>query len=172
MTTTTDTTPAATETPATETPATETPKTPRKGKGNTKAKGKGKARKAKASKDESHPDKRASVVPNKYKARYAKTHDSNGDDLAEAMRAATTDEHGDTDIDAILRIGKQNGIDAAKRWGHLRNRDGSVNVGMIRMNLGNCLRGLHRQGQDIKIGSKTIKGVKQPQAESKAKKAA
>lgn len=164
----------ATDTTTSATPATTEAKHARKPRAQRKAaKGKAKGKrgkKARKTDDEDSDDKRASVVPSKYKARYAKTHDSNGDGIAEAMRAATTDESGDTNIDDILRIGKQNGIDAAKRWGHLRNRDGSVNVGMIRMNLGNCLRGLHRQGTDIKIGTKVVKGMKQ--AEAKAKKAA
>lgn len=156
MTTATDTT-----SPAPATTEAKKARKPRAQKKAAKAKGRKSKQARKASGDEESDDKRASVVPRKYKARYAKTHDSNGDGIAEAMREHTTDEHGDTDVEAILKVGKQNGIDAAKRWGHLRNRDGSVNVGMIRMNLGNCLRGLHRQGIDIKIGTKAIKGQKQ-----------
>lgn len=107
----------------------------------------------------------SSIVPPKYKAKYAKHHDSCGDELAEYLRGyLTSTDHVAVDtpkgpktktvhslnIAAWHSVAVTNNVDSAK-WTHLNN-------GQKRMNLGNCLRCKIRHGVDVIVGSKTFKG--------------
>lgn len=103
------------------------------------------------------------VVKPEYRERYGKDKHC-GDDIAAALKAATTDDKGKTIDGACAKIAKANKIDFGK-WSHL-------NAGLQRMNLGNALRGLHRNGHDVVIGDKTIKGAKVEKKETKKKEAA
>ena len=74
---------------------------------------------------------RKSVVPDSYKTRYGRDQNC-GDEIAELMKEA--------DIQAVAN---ENGIDLS-RWA-------GRNPGMIRMNLGNVLRGRVRRGEYVSV---------------------
>jgi hypothetical protein len=84
-----------------------------------------------------------SVVPSKYKARYAQAGHAGtcGDELASWLTSATMTPTG-VDLVALRSIASLNGIDAEARWGHL-------NPGMQRMNLGNVLRQMVKTGRKV-----------------------
>ena len=94
------------------------------------------------------------VVPLKYRLAYGK--DANcGDTIAGAFEKL-----GDYNIADLVAVMTKNGID--------ENRWAEKNIGMLRMNLGNVLRGLQTK-QDVFIGSVTLKKLP---AKPKAEKAA
>ena len=101
---------------------------------------------------------KGSVVKAKYKKKYQPTHDTNGDEFTEAFRAATVNEDEAVDVNKLNHVARDNGLKITQ-WMHLKNKDGGVNVGMIRMNLGNVIRGMYRNGQDIVIGGVKFKGL-------------
>ena len=115
---------------------------------------------------------KGSVVKAKYKKKYQPTHDTNGDEFTEAFRAATVNDDEMVDVNKLNHVARDNGL-KIMQWMHLKNRDGGINVGMIRMNLGTVLRGRYRTGIDIKIGDKTFKGLppKEKVKKPRAKKA-
>lgn len=88
----------------------------------------------------------SSKVKPQYKAAYGKEENC-GDAMAKAFKAVC-DEYEDK-ADGVVVIAKANGIDLS-RW------EGK-NPGMVRMNLGNVLRGMVKRGEKVKIGSKTYK---------------
>lgn len=98
---------------------------------------------AKAAEAEAIAKARKSVVPGKYKARYAAAGHAGtcGDELASWLTSATMTPTG-VNLGALRFIGSLNGIDVEKRWGHL-------NPGMQRMNLGNVLRNKAKLGGTI-----------------------
>lgn len=148
---------------------------PKKEKAPPKAKKKAKKRQSDEGDDEDGEDEEAegkgSVVKAAYKKKYRPTNDTNGDEFTEAFRAATVNEDEAVDINKLGIVARDNGLKILQ-WMHLKNRDGGINVGMIRMNLGNVLRGMVRRGTTIKIGDKTFKGLPpKEKADKKAKKA-
>ena len=84
---------------------------------------------------------KASVVPDSYKARYGADQNC-GDDVAERLKGN----------DPFL-VATDNGIDANAKWGVGRLSLGKkpLNNGMIRMNLGNVLRGRIKRGEYVII---------------------
>lgn len=95
---------------------------------------------------EDNPQK--SIVPVRFKAKYAEHNDSNGDRVALALKAATTTKNKDgrdaVDLDALAKIAADNGIDMAAY--------SKLNVGMKRMNVGNRLRGMLKNEKPVTIG--------------------
>ena len=87
---------------------------------------------------------KASVVPDSYKARYGADQNC-GDDVAERLKGYDPHE-----------ISADNNIDADAKWGTGRLLEGKkpLNNGMIRMNLGNVLRGRIKRGEYVIIGTK------------------
>lgn len=118
---------------------------------------------------------KGSVVKAKYKKKYHPTHDTNGDEFTEAFRTATLEDPDDAkssiDVNKLAHVARENGL-SIKQWLHLKRKDGGLNVGMIRMNLGNVLRGRYRNGTDVVIGEQTLKGLPQKEKPAKVKKAA
>ena len=94
-------------------------------------------------KKETPKKENGSIVKDYYRKLYGKGN-SCGDELAAALKAATTGEDGKTDANKLVKVGNRNGIDVPTRWGHL-------NVGQIRMNLGNVLRAMANRGESIEI---------------------
>lgn len=99
-----------------------------------------------------------SVVKAKYKKLYKPTKDRNGQKFADELHDFLFPEDGDEEFSVknFHAVCRDNNIDP-KRWTHLKNKDGSPNYGMWRMNAGNVLRGLIRKGTDVKVGTKTYK---------------
>jgi hypothetical protein len=93
--------------------------------------------------------KRGSVVPEDYRVRYGADQNC-GDDLAKALSDATTIVEGKTsrvDLEAAERIAGANGIgDRFDGW-----MAKGLNPGMVRMNLGNVLRGMQRRGEEVTL---------------------
>lgn len=89
------------------------------------------------------------VVPAHHKARYGASQSCN-DDIAEALAAFVRVPHptkpGKTVIDEALmrQVAEANEVDL-DRWAHL-------NIGMVRMNLGNVLRGKVKRGENAIVG--------------------
>lgn len=108
---------------------------------------------------EEAPRKRVTVVPPKYKARYANPEvnkglpGTNGSKLAFLLNKLLVKDlgFGQTRVDVAMlnAIGAENGIDVQARWG-MRN------VGQQRMNLGNVLRGMLQRGEKVVIAGVEI----------------
>lgn len=137
-------TPAKTETKPVETKDEAKPikaKTPKPGKVV-----KAKHRPADVVATEDNPQK--SIVPVRFKAKYAEHNDSNGDRVALALKTATTTKNADgrtaVDLEALAKIAADNGIDMAAY--------AKLNVGMKRMNVGNRLRGMLKNEKPVVIG--------------------
>jgi ribosomal protein L12E/L44/L45/RPP1/RPP2 len=92
------------------------------------------------------------VVRRKYRMKYAETDNHCNDALAVAFHDATQVSTGVLPIVAIKQIAAANGVDL-KRWE-------KHNPGMIRMNLGNVLRGKLRRGETVHVGKQTFKPEK------------
>ncbi len=119
-----------------------------------------------AEEDGDEVEGKGSVVKAAYKKKYQPHHATCGDAFVAALRAATVNEDEAVDVQKLGVVARANGL-SLKPWLHLKNKDGGINVGMIRMNLGNRLRGMVRQGKDVDIGGAVFKGQK---AEPKAKR--
>ena len=91
----------------------------------------------------------STIVKNKYKKRYQQNKNRCGDELSEVLSGATIGENKKIDLDKLIEIGKDNGVDVNERWGHLNN-------GMIRMNLGNFLRNCIKKGVSIHIAGMVL----------------
>lgn len=92
-----------------------------------------------------------SIVPRAYQRKYAKHGGTCGDHLSSVLTEATrTVKDGlvVTDLAAVHRICRENGIDPA-RWA-IRN------AGQQRMNLGNVLRGMVNRGERVVIAGTVI----------------
>lgn len=126
---------------------------------------------------EQNPQK--SLVPVRFKAKYAATGDSCGDRVAAALKKATTTKNADgrdaCDVAALKAIAEQNGIDFSAY--------AKLNVGQQRMNVGNRLRGMLKNEQAVTIGSQRFadwekaklvdaKAWEKPEPKAKAEKAA
>lgn len=94
-----------------------------------------------------------SVIKAKYKEKYKPHQMTCGDDLAAKLtKYATVEVKGKpphVSVDLLEKLGRANDVWSPK-WRSLRDRSGNVAVGMIRMNLGNRLRGLARNDKTIK----------------------
>jgi len=99
--------------------------------------------------EEETPKVSSSAVPEKYKKQYGKGQNC-GDEMA-AVFASTVKTEGKVDKKALYKVGDQNGIDVADRWGAGR-KEGPLNLGMQRMNLGNVLRSRVKNGGFVTIG--------------------
>lgn len=90
--------------------------------------------------------RRGSVIPDHYRYQYG-ADQTCGDDIATKLTAAVTSENG-VDLDKCREIAAANGVeDRLDRW---IAKD--LNPGMVRMNLGNVLRGIARKGeQEVRI---------------------
>jgi len=99
------------------------------------------------------PKVRRSIVPMKFKARYASHAGTCGDDMALELKAATTklneDKRETLDVEALFRIAAANGIDTAKYL--------NLNNGQKRMNVGNKLRGMLNAGRDVVVDRRTFR---------------
>ncbi len=90
------------------------------------------------------------IIEKKFFDRYGRS-GSCGDQISEALSAFLPNETtGKTDMDKLRLVAKQNNVDL-KRWSHL-------NMGHLRMNLGNVLRGRVRSGATVEIGPIVIEG--------------
>lgn len=105
-----------------------------------------------------------SIVPVRFKQAYAAHNDTNGSPLSLALKEATTTTNKDgrevLDTKALAAIAKAHGIDFSA-YAHLNN-------GQQRMNVGNKLRGLVKQGKAVKIGGKEFKTPKAVEAKAAA----
>lgn len=87
-----------------------------------------------------------SVVPDEYRYRYGADQNC-GDKMAKDLTAAVTDPETGVDVDKCAAIAAKN--DVADRFdGWLAK---GLNPGMLRMNLGNVLRGKLRRGDEVTI---------------------
>jgi hypothetical protein len=86
----------------------------------------------------------ASVVPADFRASYAEHGGSCGDDLAQRLKKHLTATDGTTDLDKLRALAELNGL-----W---RSDYGRLNPGLQRLNVGNRLRALVRQGTKVKWG--------------------
>lgn len=95
---------------------------------------------------EQNPQK--SIVPVRFKERYADTGDSCGDRVALALKHYTTGKNADgrpcCDVAKLQEVAKANGLDWAAY--------AKMNVGQQRMNIGNRLRGMLKNEQPVTIG--------------------
>lgn len=89
-----------------------------------------------------------SIVPVRFKERYAKTGDSCGDRVALALKTYTTGRNADgrecCDEAKLAEVAEANGIDMKAYF--------RCNVGQKRMNIGNRLRGFVKNEQTVIIG--------------------
>lgn len=93
--------------------------------------------------------KRGSVVPEDYRLRYGADQNC-GDDLAKRLTDLVTVTEGKTshvDVEACERIASANGL--ADRFDAWQTK--GLNPGMLRMNLGNVLRGMVRRGEEVTL---------------------
>jgi hypothetical protein len=97
---------------------------------------------------------RKQVVPQVYRARYKANGDASscGDDMSQLLKAATTvqGEKGKPycDIGAVQAIAEANELDG-KFWGYVNS---GLNTGMVRMNIGNLLRGKINREEHVIVG--------------------
>jgi len=108
--------------------------------------------------EDEHEQPHGSVIQKWRRDQYTLTNDSCGDAIADALKLATSDDKGKMVFDDLVQVGRDNGVDVMARWGER-------NPGMIRMNLGNVLRAMIRNGNEVVIGSATFK----PEVDSEGK---
>jgi hypothetical protein len=89
--------------------------------------------------------KRGSVVPDEYRYKYGADQNC-GDDVAKRLTAAVTGPDG-VDLTEARKIAALNGVE--DRFDGWMAKD--LNPGMVRMNLGNVLRGLARKEQEVRF---------------------
>jgi hypothetical protein len=145
--------------------ATETKKAikPAKAKAAPKAKKPAKAKAAPASEDGDEEEvtgpSNSGVMGYSYYKQYRANGGSCGDGLAESMagfcQMADTGKTGKanrtvTDLERVLEVANENGIDAKAKWGHLNN-------GMVRMNLSNVLRARLAKGEKVTVNGKRVR---------------
>lgn len=88
--------------------------------------------------------RKGSVVPDEYRYRYGVDQNC-GDDVAKRLTAKVTDPKTGVDLEACRAVAGANGIeDRFDVWLHK-----GLNPGMVRMNLGNVLRGKARKGEEV-----------------------
>ena len=111
-------------------------------------------RKVAKRKDDAKKDakKKGGIIKDEFKARYRGISEdkvSCGDTLANELRSFCKPDGKKVDLSAVEKVAKDNGIDLSI-WDHL-------NLGMVRMNMGNVLRTKIRKGEEVVIGKKKIK---------------
>lgn len=119
---------------------------------------------------------KGTIVPLRYKAAYAEHNDTCGDRVALALKEATQMVVDDLDnpdnpsgkrtvldVKALWAIAKANGVDYSKYE--------RLNNGQKRMNVGNKLRGMVRDGIPVKIAGKTYEGNAAIKAKAKVEAA-
>lgn len=86
------------------------------------------------------------IVPLKYRNKYRKQGDASccGDDISAAMKG-----EGDTPA-KVEAIAHANGL--SDKYKSYTERNKPLNNGMVRMNIGNLLRGKLKKGDDVQIG--------------------
>lgn len=121
-------------------------------KQNSKPPKKEKNMKTKGKKVETVPS--SSIVRDSYKKAYLAENGDYicGDELSVALKAATTDERGFMDLEALRKVARENGF-TMDAYMHL-------NRGQIRMNIGNKLRGKLQHGEVVKINGRKLKARK------------
>jgi len=92
-------------------------------------------------------DRRRSIVPPVYKARYGKKEHC-GDDLGYAVSELVRDGKGAIVFEALRALADENGL-SLDRWSHL-------NPGQQSMNLRNVLRGRAKRGETVVVGGQTF----------------
>lgn len=85
-----------------------------------------------------------SVIPDEYRYRYGADQNC-GDEVAKRLTALVTDPQTGVDVAKCAEIAAANGI--ADRFDGWQAKD--LNPGMLRMNLGNVLRGMARRGVEV-----------------------
>lgn len=121
--------------------------------------------------DEEDEDEGGSIVPTKYRILYGSAQNC-GDDMAIALTAYVTLERatkknpdGGLDRAKLREVAKVNGIEAKlAKW-----EDRGLNGGLLRMNTSNVLRGMIRNGLEVRVGSEVWK-ADPSKAEAKAAK--
>tara|TARA_R100000149_G_C5732904_1_gene50769 strand:+ start:49 stop:378 length:330 start_codon:yes stop_codon:yes gene_type:complete len=103
----------------------------------------------------------ADIIEKQFFDKYGRS-GSCGDEISTVLSEFLRDEHtGKTNMKRLNQVADDNGIDL-KRWSHL-------NMGHLRMNLGNVLRGKIRSGAKVIIGPAIIEGqrpkIKQPEVD-------
>lgn len=109
--------------------------------------------------DEEDEDEGGSIVPTKYRILYGSAQNC-GDDMAIALTAYVTLERatkknpdGGLDRAKLREVAKANGIEAKlAKW-----EDRGLNGGLLRMNTSNVLRGMIRNGLEVRVGSEVWK---------------
>tara|TARA_R110002126_G_scaffold51112_3_gene140257 strand:- start:547 stop:855 length:309 start_codon:yes stop_codon:yes gene_type:complete len=92
------------------------------------------------------------IMEKRFFDRYGRS-GSCGDQVSELLTQYLRDEEtGKTNMAKLRNVATANSINL-KRWDHL-------NMGHLRMNLGNVLRGKARAGADVHIGDVTIPGFR------------
>ena len=87
--------------------------------------------------------RRGSVIPNGYREQYG-AEQSCGDDVAKRLTAKVTGKDG-VDLDAAREVAAANGVEDRFDGWMIKG----LNPGMVRMNLGNVLRGKARRGEEV-----------------------
>lgn len=88
--------------------------------------------------------RKGSVIPDDYRYRYGADQNC-GDAVAKALTDKVTDPKTGVDLEACRSIAAINGVeDRFDVW-----MDKDLNPGMVRMNLGNVLRGMARRGEPV-----------------------
>jgi hypothetical protein len=89
--------------------------------------------------------RRGSVIPDEYRYKYGADQNC-GDAIAKRLTAITTGKDG-VDLDAAREVAALNGVeDRFDGW-----LSKGLNPGMVRMNLGNVLRGIARKEQEVRF---------------------
>lgn len=88
--------------------------------------------------------RKASIVPDEYRYKYGADQNC-GDDVALRLTAKVTDPKTGVNLEACREVAGANGIE--DRFDAWLARD--LNPGMVRMNLGNVLRGKVRRGEEV-----------------------
>ena len=123
--------------------------------------------KAKPAKDETSVGEETrknprSIVPTSFKRVYAQFGGTCGDNIATALKRATTTKNKDgrecLDIEALREIARENGVDFS-RYEHLNN-------GQKRMNVGNKLRGIVEAGGKVTIAGKRFGSISEATEEA------
>lgn len=110
-----------------------------------------------------------SIVPVAFKKVYAANNDTCGRPLNVTLKEYTTTKNADgrdaLDLDRLQEVATANGFDAKALYGHL-------NRGQQRMNVGNRLAGLVKQGKTVIIGKRKFanadKALAAPSAQAQA----
>lgn len=110
--------------------------------------------------EDGEADEGGSIVPAKYRIRYGATQRC-GDQIAETLSAYVTlpragkknDIDGGLDRAKLREVAEANGLGAKLTAYENGGKDGEgLNGGLLRMNVSNILRGMHRRGERVVIG--------------------